>query len=188
MTMVQNAFVNSSSSLVISKIQGSIVDVFMPPLSPFEIFLGYSLGALARGVAVGICAWIGMALFIDLSVHNIWLIIGFAILGNFMLGSLGVMAGIWADKFDHIAAVSNFVVTPLAFLSGTFYSMKSLPEFWQFLAAFNPFYYMIDGFRAGFIGSGDTNLLVGFALLLAINVLLGFLILIMLRTGYKIKA
>lgn len=188
MTMVQNAFVNSSSSLVISKIQGSIVDVFMPPLSPFEIFLGYSLGALARGLAVGLCAWLAMMWFVPLSIDHIGVVLIYAVLGNMMLGSLGVMAGIWADKFDHIATVSNFVVTPLAFLSGTFYSMRALPEMWQFMALFNPFYYMIDGFRAGFIGMGDTSFAVGVSLLLVINVLLGYLIMLMLRTGYKIKA
>lgn len=188
MTMVQNAFVNSSSSLVISKIQGSIVDVFMPPLSPFEIFMGYALGASARGLAVGVLAWVAMLFFASVSIDNLLIVVLFAVLGNFMLGSLGIMAGIWADKFDQIATVSNFVVTPLAFLSGTFYSMQSLPEFWQFLAKFNPFYYMIDGFRAGFVGSGDTSVLVGAALLLVINALLAWGILTMLRTGYKIKS
>lgn len=188
MTMVQNAFVNSSSSLVISKIQGSIVDVFMPPLSPFEIFMGYVLGAAARGLAVGVLAWVAMVVFASVSIDNVFIVVLFAVLGNFMLGSLGIMAGIWADKFDQIATVSNFIVTPLAFLSGTFYSIQSLPEFWQFLAKFNPFYYMIDGFRSGFVGSGDTSVLVGAGLLLAINILLGWAILTMLRTGYKIKS
>lgn len=187
MVMVQNAFANTSSSMVISKVQGNIVDVLMPPLSPLELYLGYSVGAVMRGLIVGVVTGSVMALFVPIHIYDIGLIIVYALLGTLLLGSLGLAAGIWSEKFDHIAAVTNFIVTPLTFLSGTFYSIDSLPEFWQGLAHYNPFFYMIDGFRSGFIGQGDGDPIIGIFVLLAINVMLAALSLWMLRTGYKIK-
>lgn len=188
MTMVQNAFSNTSSSIVISKVQGNIVDVLMPPLSATEIYIGFILGGLLRGLCVGLCAGIVMALFVPIHIHSIPYIIGFAVLGTMMLASLGLAGGIWSEKFDHIAAVTNFLVTPLTFLSGTFYSIERLPEVWQTVAHYNPFFHMIDGFRYGFIGQADGSPMVGLVFLAAINLLLMVVCLRMLKTGYKIKS
>lgn len=188
MSIVQNAFANSSSSWIIAKVQGTLSDVLMPPLSPLELYTGNVIGAVARGLLVGLGSLLVMRLFMPIPIDNLWWALGFAVLGSVMVGTIGLIAGIWAEKFDEIAVVTNFVVTPLAFLSGTFYAMSSLPEFWRFLAGFNPFYYMIDGFRQAFIGVGDTSPAFGALLLFGINILLGGVVLIMLRTGYKIKA
>ncbi len=188
MTMVQNAFVNTSSSLVIAKIQGNIVDTLLPPLSNFEIMVGYVFGGLARGLIVGIAAGLAMSVFVPFTIVSVWGIVVYAILGNLMLSSLGVAAGIWSEKFDHIAAITNFVVTPLTFLSGTFYAVQSLPGIWYKVALYNPFFYMIDGFRGGFTGVYDGSVLIGVGVLVAINAGLCALILWMLRTGYKIKS
>ena len=188
MTMAQNAFANTSSSMVISKVQGNIVDVLMPPLSAYEIFIGYITGAVVRGLTVGLVTALAMVFFVDLSVFSIGIALAFGVLGTMMMGTLGLAAGIWSEKFDHIAAVTNFVVTPLTFLSGTFYSLSRLPEMWQVAAKYNPFFYMIDGFRTGFIGQGDTDIVVGMACLIGVNIALCALTLFMLKTGYKIKS
>lgn len=188
MTMVQNAFANTSSSIVISKVQGNIVDVLLPPLSPFELYIGFVAGAVTRGLVVGTVAIVVVSFFVPLDISSLFLIVAFAFLGTMMLGSLGLAAGIWSEKFDHIAAVTNFIVTPLTFLSGTFYSINALPEVWQGIAHYNPFFYMIDGFRSGFIGHSDGSAVIGLALLAGINAALAALILWMLRSGYKIKS
>lgn len=188
MTMVQNAFANTSSSMVIAKLQGNIVDVLMPPLSASELFLGFIIGGILRGVCVGSVVAVVVALFVGLEIHSFFHIVIFALLGNMMLAGIGLAAGIWSQKFDHISAVTNFLVTPLTFLSGTFYSIVQLPEFWQKLALFNPFFYMIDGFRYGFIGHADGNVLIGMGVLIVINILLSMLILWMFKSGYKMKS
>ena len=188
MTMVQNAFANTSSSLVISKVQGNIVDVLMPPLSPLEIFIGYVSGSVIRGLLVGVISVFVVNLFVPLSFNSIPFIIAFAFLGTLMMGALGLAAGIWSEKFDHIAAVTNFIVTPLTFLSGTFYSIKQLPGVWQDVALFNPFFYMIDGFRYGFIGQADGNVMIGLGVMIALDIGLFVLCYSMLKRGYKIKA
>ena len=188
MTMVQNAFANTSSSMVIAKVQGNIVDILMPPLSSAELYWGYVIGGIARGLCVGAVVIVVVSFFVGLSIHSIPHILAFAILGNMMLASIGLAAGIWSQKFDHIAAVTNFLVTPLTFLSGTFYSISQLPEIWHVLALYNPFFYMIDGFRYGFIGHADGNVMVGLVMLVIVNILLTLLTLWMLRTGYKIKS
>lgn len=188
MTMVQNAFANTSSSVVISKVQGNIVDVLMPPLSELELYIGFTLGSIVRGLIVGFVTCLVVSFFVHIPISSWFLIVAYAFLGTMMLGSLGLAAGIWSEKFDHIAAVTNFIVTPLTFLSGTFYSMDSLPPVWQGLAYYNPFFYMIDGFRAGFIGQSDADPMVGLVVLLVINAVLALASLIMLRTGYKIKS
>lgn len=188
MTMVQNAFSNSSSSLVIAKIQGNIVDILMPPLSPGELLFAFVTGGVIRGLAVGLVTALVMSFFVALSVHNLLFVLLFSLLGTMMLSALGICAGIWAEKFDHIASVTNFFVTPLAFLSGTFYSIGSLPEVWQQAAFCNPFFYMIDGFRYGFIGQGDAPVVTGVAVLCGFTFLLLLLSYGMLKTGYKIKS
>ena len=188
MTMVQNAFANTSSSLVISKVQGNIVDVLMPPLSALELYIGFVTGSVLRGLCVGVVTVIVISFFVPLHIHAPLVILAYAFLGTLMLGTLGLAAGIWSEKFDHIAAVTNFIVTPLTFLSGTFYSIAQLPEFWRGLAEYNPFFYMIDGFRYGFIGQADGSVFIGIIALLVLNLALMALTLWMLRTGYKIKS
>ena len=187
MAMVQNAFANTSSSLVISKVQGNIVDVLMPPLNAAELYLGYISGGVLRGLSVGIVCFFAMSVFVDIPIHSLTYIVCFAFLGTMMLASLGVIGGIWSEKFDHIAAVTNFVVTPLTFLSGTFYSIDRLPEMWRDVAFFNPFFHMIDGFRYGFIGQSDSDPFLGVIVLLAINIALASISYLMLLTGYKIR-
>jgi ABC-2 type transport system permease protein len=188
MTMVQNAFMNSSSSLVLSKVMGNIVDILMPPLNSAELLIGFVTGSIARGVMVGIVTAIVLAFFEPFSFHSPGMLIVFALLGTMMLSTMGLMAGIWADKFDHIAAVTNFFITPMAFLSGTFYSIRELPEIWLKIAYINPFFYMIDGFRYGFIGQADCNIANGIAILFVMNIVLLFVAWSMLKAGYKIKS
>ena len=188
MTMVQNAFANTSSSMVIAKVAGNIVDILMPPLSALELYLGYVIGGIVRGLIVGLVVSIVVALVVGLAVHSLFYVIAFAILGTMLLASIGLAAGIWSRKFDHIAAVTNFVVTPLTFLSGTFYSLSQLPPFWEKLALFNPFFYMIDGFRYGFIGQADGNVTTGLIVLSLSNIAIFILTYTMLKTGYKMKS
>lgn len=188
MTMVQNAFSNTSSSIIIAKMQGNIVDLLMPPLSSFELMIGYLSGSLIRGLTLGFIATIVMNFFVPMGLHSLFLVISYAFLGNLMMGALGAVAGIWSDKFDQMAVITNFIVTPLTFLSGTFYALESLPPLWQKITAFNPFFYMIDGFRFGFIGQGDTHAVLGLLVLLAVDVMLMFLVWAMLQTGYKMKS
>jgi len=188
MTMVQNAFANTSSSMVISKVQGNIVDVLMPPLSPMEIFGGYMIGAVLRGLTVGVCCTAAIWATADLTLYAPWAVFAYAVLGNMMLACLGLAAGLWSEKFDHIAAVTNFVVMPLTFLSGTFYSVTHLPAFWQNLIHYNPFFYMIDGFRYGLSGHAEGDSMIGLVTLVLMNVMLCAFTLRLLQTGYKIKS
>lgn len=187
MTMVQNAFANTSSSMVIAKVQGNIVDILMPPLSPLELCLGFVIGGVFRGLMVGTVVAVVVYFFVGLQIHSLFYILAYALLGNMMLASIGLAAGVWSQKFDHIAAVTNFVVTPLTFLSGTFYSITQLPGVWQSVALYNPFFYMIDGFRYGFIGHSDGNVNIGLAVLIITNLAITILTYRMLKTGYKIK-
>ncbi|MGF1626935.1 MAG: ABC transporter permease [Alphaproteobacteria bacterium] len=188
MAMVQNAFANTSSSLVIGKIQGNIVDVLMPPLAPWELTVGYALGGVSRGILVGLVTAGVMALLAPVAVHDAAAVVYFAVAACLMLSLLGVIGGIWSEKFEHMAAVTNFVVTPLTFLSGTFYSIERLPAFWQHVAFANPFFYMIDGFRYGFIGHADAPVWLGVAVLAAADILLMLAAWWMFRTGYRLKA
>lgn len=188
MAMAQNAFANTSSSVMISKVQGNIVDVLMPPLSSFELALGIVMGGVTRGVLVGLVAATAIWVFVPIGLHAPVFIVYHAVMASMMLSLLGLIGGIWAVKFDHIAAFTNFVVTPLTFLSGTFYSVDRLPDTFWWVAHANPFFYMIDGFRYGFIGHSDGTLAIGLAVLAGANLLLWALALRMLSTGYKLKA
>lgn len=188
MAMAQNAFANTSSSLIIAKVQGNIVDILMPPLSPAELFWAFMIGGVTRGLVVGLVSVTAMMVVMQVPVNSIPQILAFGTLGAMMMAGLGIMGGIWADKFDHIAAFTNFFVTPLTFLSGTFYSISVLPEFWQKLALFNPFFYMIDGFRSGFITQADGALATGLIALVAANLIIGGISYTMIKTGYKIKS
>ncbi len=188
MAMVQNAFANTSSSVIISKVQGNIVDVLMPPLSSAEILAAYALGGLSRGLIVGVAVLAAMAVFATVHVHDLGYILFHAVAASLMLSLLGIMAGIWADKFDHMAAVTNFIITPLSFLSGTFYSIDRLPENLQIIAHLNPFFYMIDGFRYGFLGHEDALPVLGLVVVGLTNVALLWATYRMLKSGYKLKA
>jgi len=188
MSITQNAFANTSSSMMIAKIQGNIVDTLMPPFTAHELTLALALGGVTRGVAVGLVVVLAMNLFVDMGLDNPFLVVYHAVMASLMLSLLGLIGGIWADKFDHIAAVTNFVVTPLSFLSGTFYSIERLPEAAQAIAHLNPFFYMIDGFRAGFIGRADSSVLVGVLVMAAVNAGLWLLCHRMFATGYKLKS
>jgi ABC-2 type transport system permease protein len=188
MSMTQNAFANTTSSIMISKMQGNIVDLLMPPLNAWELTFGLALGGLTRGLAVGVVVTVAMAFFVPIHFASFAAAIFFAAAASLMLSLLGVIGGIWADKFDHLAAVTNFVVTPLAFLSGTFYSIEQLPPLWHKIALCNPFFYMIDGFRYGFTGRAEAPILAGVAMLVAINGALLTVSYLMISRGYKLKA
>lgn len=187
MAMVQNAFANTSSSMMIAKVQGNIVDTLMPPLTAHELTLGHAMGGVTRGLFVGVAVALVVAMIVPFGIHNVGLIAFHAVGASLMLSLLGVIGGIWSDKFDHIAALTNFVITPLSFLSGTFYSIKRLPEAAQLLAHFNPFFYMIDGFRYGFIGHADTSIWAGMAVVAMVDAVLWLVCWRMFATGYKLK-
>ena len=188
MGMTQNAFANTSSSVMIAKVQGNIVDVLMTPISPVELAMAYTLGGIVRGLVVGGVTALTIALFLPIRIHDVGAVLLFGTLATMMLSLLGIMGAIWADKFDHIAAVTNFIVTPLTFLSGTFYSVDRFPPVLRSITHFNPFFYMIDGFRYGFIGHAETSLWQGFAVLAGLNIVLWAITLRMLVTGYKLKS
>jgi ABC-2 type transport system permease protein len=188
MSMVQNAFANTSSSILIAKVQGNIVDVLMPPLSAGELTLGFAAGGVTRGLIVGVSVALAMWIFVPIRLEAGFFVFYFAFMASLMLSFLGMIGGIWAEKFDHIAAVTNFVIMPFSFLSGTFYSIERLPESWRFIAHINPFFYMIDGFRYGFIGRADGSLVVGVIVLAVVNLLLGTLCHRMFASGYRLKA
>ena len=187
MAIVQNAFANTASSVMISKVQGNIVDMLIPPLSPGELTLAYALGGVTRGLAVGVAVGLATLFFVPLGVHDAVALVFYAVAASLMLSLIGLATGIWADKFDQMAAVTNFVITPLAFLSGTFYSIDRLPEPWHTVSLLNPFFYMIDGMRYAFIGRADGSLAVGVVLLVAVNAALWTLCWRMFKTGYGIK-
>ncbi|MBE0413571.1 ABC transporter permease [Yoonia sp.] len=187
MTVIQNAFANTSSSLASAKVQGNIVDTLMPPLSGAELVVGYISGAIARGFLVAVVIAAGAALFLDVGMRNPVWVMTFVFLGSVLMGGLGLIAGIYANKFDQLAAISNFLVTPLAFLSGTFYSIDALPGFLQTLSHVNPFFYIIDGVRYGMIGVSDSSPWVGLGVVgLACTVVLGICWQWMHR-GYRLK-
>jgi len=188
MTMLQNSFANSASSIGQAKFQGNIVDILMAPLGDLELTIGYIGGSIARGLICGIVTTFGILLFIPLQIHSFLTLIFYSIMGCLMMGSLGTMVGIWADKWDQQQGVTNFIVLPLTFLSGTFYSISRLPEFWQNFAKFNPFFYNIDGFRYSFIGKSDSSLIIGATSIIILNCLLILFCYSMFRSGYKLKS
>jgi ABC-2 type transport system permease protein len=190
MGMIQNAFANSSFSLLVGKIQGNIIDYLMPPLSPGELIASLIGAAVTRAVLVGFAVFLAMQLWpgVDVMPVKLWAVVWFGIMGSAMLAFLGLITSIWAEKFDHAAAVSNFVVAPLSLLSGTFYSIDSLSPAFQTVSHANPFFYVISGFRYGFLGAADSPVLFGAGLLLAINVGLGTITYLLLRKGWKLKS
>ena len=187
MSVLQNSFANTSSSLIQSKITGNLVFVLLPPLSHWELYGAYVLAAVVRGLAVGAGVFLVTAWFGNLSfVAPLW-ILAFALLGAGMLATMGLIAGIWADKFDQLAAFQNFLIVPLTFLAGVFYSIHSLPPIWQTVSHFNPFFYMIDGFRYGFFGQSDVNPALSLAIVAVFFALLAALAVRMLKNGYKLR-
>lgn len=187
MSLLQNAFANSSSSLIQSKVMGNIIFVLLTPISYMGFFLAFLAASVIRGLVVGLGIYLVAILFVDLPVTHPWLIIAFAVLGGGLLGALGIIAGIWADKFDQMAAFQNFIIMPLSFLSGVFYSIHSLPPFWQKVSHLNPFFYMIDGFRYGFFGVGDISPYVSLGVVGISLFGLSLLTLHMLKSGYKLR-
>lgn len=187
MAVIQNAFANTSSSLIQSKVMGSLIFILLPPFSELELFLAYIAAAVVRGLAVGTGVFLLAFFYVGVSIDNIFVVLIFAILGSYTMAALGLIAGIWAEKFDQIAAFQSFLITPLTFLSGVFYSIKSLPPFWAELSKWNPFFYMIDGFRYGFFGQSDQPILVSLVVMLVAVVVLTALCVAMLRSGYKLR-
>jgi ABC-2 type transport system permease protein len=189
MSVLQNSFANASSSLIQSKVTGNLIFVLLPPLSPLDMYAAYVLGAMVRGLVVGLGVFVVTLLLAPgpfAVVHPLWAL-AFAVLGSAILGTLGVIAGISADKFDELAAFQNFLIVPLTFLSGVFYSIHSLPPFWQTLSHFNPFFYMIDGFRYGFFGLSDVAPALSLALVAAAAVILATVALTILSRGWKLR-
>lgn len=187
MQILSNAFANSSSSLLQAKFNGLMGDFVTPPLSPLEHLLGFGGGAATRGLMVGAVAGLAVLPFARLPVAQPWAVLFFGLGAALIMGFIGIMAGLWSEKFDHMAAVTNFVIMPMTFLSGTFYLVERLPEPFRTASHFNPFFYLIDGFRYGFIGRHEGSLTVGVAMTTALALITGWICFWMFRTGYKIK-
>ena len=187
MSVLQNAFANSSSSLIQSKITGNLVFILLPPLSHWEMLGAYVLAATVRGLAVGTGVLVVTVWFAKMSCVAPWWILIFAFFGAAIMGTLGLIVGIWAEKFDQLATAQNFIIMPATFLSGVFYSIHSLPGFWKAVSHFNPLFYMIDGFRYGFFGQSDVDPLQSFAVVAAFFIILMSLALHMLKSGYKLR-
>lgn len=187
MSLLQNAFANSSSSLIMSKVMGNLVFLLLTPLSYMHWFVAYVGAAVVRGLIVGLGVFVVSACFTDISfAAPVWIVV-FAFLGATLMGTLGLIAGLWAEKFDQLAAFQNFVVMPMTFLSGVFYSIHSLPAFWQGVSHFNPFFYMIDGFRYGFFGVSDVSPWMSLGVVGAATVAMSIVAIHLVRTGYKIR-
>ncbi|MCE7914577.1 MAG: metal-dependent hydrolase [Nitrosomonas sp. PRO4] len=187
MAVIQNAFANSSSSIIQSKISGNIVFILLSPLSYRAIFFAYILASIARGLLVGLGVYLVTLIFFEVPLQlPIWAFL-FVILGSAILGAMGLIAGIWADKFDQLAAFQNFIILPLTFLSGVFYTVHSLPVSWQVLSHLNPFFYMIDGFRYGFFGVSDISPYVSLGIVAICLILISTFTIRLLRSGYKLR-
>jgi len=187
MSVIQNAFANSSSSIIQSKVTGNIVFILLTPLSYVEFFMAFVLAAAVRGMAVAGGVFVVGVVFVDLSLQHLGIVLLFALLSSTILGTGGIIAGIWAEKFDQLAGAQNFVIMPLSFLSGVFYSIHSLPVFWQHASRFNPFFYMIDGFRYGFFSQSDVPVTTSLLVLLTCQLVLGAITIQMLRSGYRLR-
>ena len=187
MSIITQSFSHSVSSLMIGKIQGNIVDMLYAPLSALEVSMAIIFAAITRSLLIAIISVAVFLLIVELPVNNIFHIIIFGFLSAFILGSLGFITGLWAEKYDHTATVTNFVITPLSFLSGVFYSINKLPEFFQIISYMNPFFYMIDGFRYGFLGTSDASISIGLIYLTILSFTMWFIAFYLYKKGYKIK-
>ncbi|HYD43860.1 MAG TPA: ABC transporter permease [Phenylobacterium sp.] len=187
MSILNNAFANSSSSILQAKMNGLMGDFLTPPLNSLELVLAFAAGAATRGVLVGAVTALAVIPFAHLPISNIFALVYFGAGASVILATLGIMAGLWAEKFDHMAGVTNFIIMPMTFLSGTFYLVERLPEPFRTASHFNPFFYLIDGFRFGFIGHAEGSLAIGMAMTAGLAVCFTFVCLWMFETGYKIK-
>ena len=187
MSLLQNAFSNSSSSLVQSKVMGNIVFLLLTPLSYIQFFVAFLVASILRGIFVGFTIYIVALFYVDLPINHPFFVISFAILGGGLLGAFGIIAGIWSDRFDQMAAFGNFVIMPLSFLSGVFYSIHSLPEIWQSISKLNPFFYIIDGFRFGFFGQSDISPWISLSIVTIFFIVLSVIAIRMLKSGYKLR-
>ncbi|KFL48458.1 ABC-type transport system permease component [Sphingobium sp. ba1] len=190
MGMINACFANASFALMVGKVQGTLVDYLMPPISVGELLFALAGSSVTRAVFVGCALWAAMALWpgVHVTPAHLWAVVWFGLLGTSFVAFLGVLTSIWAEKFDHGAAITNFVIGPLALLSGTFYSIDRLPPFFQAISHANPFFYIISGFRYGFVAAADTDIVVGSIVLLTLNLIFGGLCYALLRRGWKIKA
>jgi ABC-2 type transport system permease protein len=188
MQVIQQSFSHSSSSFMIGKIQGNIVDLLYAPLSATEVTIAVALAAVTRSVMIAAVSIIVFKVIIDIEITNYLLLVVFTLLSSFILGNIGIIAGLWAEKFDHMATVTNFVIIPLSFLSGTFYTTDKLPEFLQMISKANPFFYMIDGFRYSFIGEADGSILIGLIYLSVLSFVSWLVTYLLYKKGYKIKS
>ncbi len=188
MQVIQQSFSHSSSSFMIGKIQGNIVDLLYAPLSATEVTISVSLAAVTRSFMIAAISVIVFYLIIDIQIKHFFILILFCFLSSFILGNIGIIAGLWAEKFDHMASATNFVIVPLSFLSGTFYTIDRLPEFLQTASKINPFFYMIDGIRYSFIGNSDGSIKIGIIYLVVLSFLSWLVTYILFKKGYKIKS
>ena len=188
MQVIQQAFSHSSSSIMIGKIQGNIVDILYAPLNAAEITIATNLAACTRSILIAIASIIVFSFIIDLHIYNFFYIFIYTLLGSFILSSIGFIVGLWAEKFDHMASATNFIIVPLSFLSGTFYSVERLPTILKNISEFNPFFYIIDGFRYGFLGASDGSIKFGLFYLLLLSFVTWFVAYILFKKGYKIKS
>jgi ABC-2 type transport system permease protein len=188
MGVINNAFQNASSSLIIAKVQGNSVDFLMPPLSALELTIAFIGGAAARGIIVGLASLVAVAPFADVTPDHWWAVVLFIVAASVIFGAMGLLGGIWADKFDHLAAVTNFIITPLTFLSGTFYSVNALPAPIREVAHWNPVFLLIDGFRYGFIGHADGPILLAVFVSIGLAAALSTACWALIRSGWRLKA
>ena len=188
MQVIQQAFSHSSSSIMIGKIQGNIVDILYAPLTAGEITLALNLAACTRSIVIALVSIIVFSLIVELEIRNFLLILIYTFLGSFILSSVGIIIGLWAEKFDHMASATNFIIVPLSFLSGTFYSIDRLPDVLKNLSQWNPFFYIIDGFRSGFLGVADGSIKFGLIYLIILSFLTWLVAYILFKKGYKIKS
>jgi ABC-2 type transport system permease protein len=188
MSVMQNAFANTSSSLMLSKIQGTIVDVLMPPLTADEITAAYIAGGVTRGAMVGVTVAVVIGLFVPIALPHPLLAVLYVLLASVLLAMLGLLGGLWAQGFDQMSAITNYVITPLSFLSGTFYSVEALPGMWHVICYYNPFFYIIDGFRYALTGYHDGSVAVGISVIFILNIALWLAIRHMIKTGWRLKS
>ena len=188
MSVMQQAFANTSSSFIMGKVLGTMIDYLMPPLSAGEIICAMTLAGVTRGIMVGVFVGIAVSMFVPMEIHNFWLVAFFIISSSMFMSLLGMFTGIFAETFDQSAAITSYIITPLSFLSGTFYSVSRLPDFWHTASHYNPFFYMIDGFRYGITGYHDSNVTVGIVLITLCNIVLWVVVQTMMTKGYRIKS
>ncbi|MDC0473269.1 ABC transporter permease [Pelagibacteraceae bacterium] len=188
MQIIQQAFSHSASSFMIKKIDGSIVDILYAPLSPGEVTLAIILSAVTRSLMIAVISIIFFYFIVEMKISNYFTLVAFTLLSSFILGAIGMIAGLWAEKFDHMASVTNFIIVPLSFLSGTFYTIDKLPNFLQTISKINPFFYMIDGFRYSFVGKSDSSIFYGLIYLSTLSIILFMVSYLLFKAGYKTKS